>query len=73
MVAKECHCVYDCGKGESTDGTHWKVTHDFWKGTKLDAVIEPWCVEGKCTDVFAAQIVCDGICSPKPARSDCRC
>jgi hypothetical protein len=73
VVAKECGCVYTCGRGESTDGTHWRVTHDFWKDTTLDAVVEPWCVDGKCTDAFAAVIVCSGICAPKPADPNCHC
>jgi hypothetical protein len=73
VVAKECGCVYDCGKGESTDGKAWRVTHACWKDIVLDAVIEPWCVDGKCTDVFAAQIMCDGICAGKPADPTCTC
>ncbi len=73
VVAKECGCVYDCGTGTSTDGKTWHVRHAFWKDTELTAVVEPWCVGGACTDAFAAQIVCDGICAPKPARTDCTC
>ena len=70
VVAKECGCVYSCGSGvEASD--HWNVTHSNWKPTTLHARIEPWCVAGRCTDVFAAEIVCAGICAPKPADATC--
>src|SRR5207248_1086536 len=72
VVAKACGCVYACGVGVR-DGDHWNVTHAFWKGSTLRARIEPWCVGGACTDVFAADIVCDGICIPKRAETSCPC
>jgi len=71
VVAKDCRCVYSCGTGER-HGDRRAVHHSFWKDTELQAVVEPWCVEGKCTDVFAATIVCDAICAPKPADPTCR-
>jgi hypothetical protein len=70
VVAKDCGCVYDCGTG-ARDGDHWTVTHAVWKGSTLTARIEPWCQQGACTDVFAAEIVCDGICMAKPADPTC--
>jgi len=70
VVAKDCGCVYTCGGGERT-GDHWIVRHSFWNDAPLNAVVEPWCVAGKCTDAFAAEIVCGVICAPKPADSTC--
>lgn len=35
------------------------------------ARIEPWCGGGRCTDVFSAETVCTGICTPKPADATC--
>ena len=70
VVAKECGCVYTCGVGTRM-GDHWMVTHAFWKDTQLKAKIEQWCVDRSCTDVFAAEIVCGGICAPKPAETSC--
>jgi len=70
VVAKECGCVYACGRGVR-DGDHWKVTHSFWKGTVLRAVIQRWCVHGQCTEVFAAEILCAQICAPRPADPSC--
>lgn len=71
VVAKACGCVYACAKGISTDGKRWTVTSAVWKGRPLAATIEPWCVGGVCTDAFAAELVCDGICAPKPADATC--
>jgi len=65
VVAKPCGCVYSCGLGRR-DGDHWVVTHEHWK-EPLTAVVDKWCVDGNCREVFAAQIVCDGVCPPKPA------
>ena len=70
VVAKDCGCVYTCGVGERT-GDRWIVRHSFWNDAPLKAVVEPWCVAGKCTDAFAAEIVCGVICAPKPADSTC--
>jgi hypothetical protein len=71
VVAKACGCVYACGSGEHT-GDHWTVTHAFWRDTPLRATLQPWCVDGTCTDVFAAEIVCGGICAPRPADPTCQ-
>ena len=70
VVAKTCGCVYACGVGERK-GDRYVVRHAFWKDAELSAVVEPWCVDGACTDVFAAEIDCDGICNPKPADASC--
>jgi hypothetical protein len=70
VVAKECHCVYTCGVGEAR-GDHWMVRHAFWKDSELEARTEQWCVGDTCTEAFAAKIVCDAICAPKPADATC--
>jgi hypothetical protein len=70
VVAKECGCVYTCGTG-TRDGDHWTVTHSFWKDMPLKAKVERWCVDEACTEAFAAEIVCSGICAPKPADPTC--
>lgn len=71
VVAADCGCVYSCGAGTETSAGKWSVVHPFWAPTALDAKIAPWCVGGDCTDAFHAQIVCSGICSPKPADHTC--
>ena len=70
VVAKECGCVYSCGTGIK-DGDFWKVTHPFWRNTELTAKVEKWCAGVACTEAFHAEIVCDGICMPKPADTTC--
>ncbi len=70
VIAKECGCTYSCGAGVR-DGTGWRVTHSFWKGNDLKAAVERYCVGGACTEVFSAEIVCDGICPPKAADPTC--
>jgi hypothetical protein len=70
VVAKECGCVYSCGVG-TRDGDIWKVKHAFWGDTELTAKIDKWCAGNACTEAFHADIVCDGICLPKPADSTC--
>jgi hypothetical protein len=71
VVAAECGCVYTCGSGEETSPGKWKVTHQYWAPSILDAKVSPWCVAGDCTDAFRAQIVCDVVCAPKPADHTC--
>ena len=70
IVAKECGCVYACAIGRK-DGDTWKVKHAFWGDTELVATIDRWCVGDACTEAFHAEIVCDGICMPKPADPTC--
>ena len=70
VVAKECGCVYSCGVG-TKDGDTWKVKHPFWRDSVLTAKIDKWCAGNACTEAFHAEIVCDGICMPKPADSTC--
>jgi hypothetical protein len=68
VVAAECGCVYDCGVGtQAADGT-WRVRHAFWGELVLTAVVKPWCVAGQCTPAFHAEIICSGICAPRPAK-----
>jgi hypothetical protein len=69
VVAKECDCVYSCGVGEQR-GDHWLVRRAYWKDAGK-AQIESWCSHGECTDAFAAEIICDGICMPKAADPTC--
>lgn len=70
VVAKECGCVYSCAAG-TKDGDTWKVKHPFWGTTELTAKVDKWCAGNACTEAFHAEIVCDGICMPKPADSTC--
>lgn len=71
VVADECGCVYTCGVGTETSPGVWSVEHPFWAPTKLKAKIAPWCVSGDCTEAFHVEIVCGGICTPKPADRGC--
>jgi len=71
VVAAACGCVYTCGVGTETSPGSWSVDHPFWAPSKIKATIAPWCVSGDCTDAFHGEIVCDGICAPKPADHGC--
>lgn len=71
-MARACGCVYPCGAGTLREDGKWDVTHEGWKGSTLVAAVTPWCVDGSCTDVFDAEIVCGLICAPKPADPTCR-
>jgi hypothetical protein len=71
VVSDDCKCTYSCGTGTETSPGKWSVSHPFWGQHPLDAKIAPWCVAGDCTDAFHAQIVCDGVCAPKPADHTC--
>jgi hypothetical protein len=73
VVAAECGCTYDCGDGVETTPGMYEVTHPVWAPSTVRARIKPWCVAGDCTDAFFGEIVCSGICTPKPARHDCAC
>ena len=73
VVARECGCVYDCGLGSPNGDGSYSVRHEFWGDTPLRAKIAEWCVDGQCATVFDAEIVCDGICAPKPADASCTC
>jgi hypothetical protein len=71
VVAFDCGCVYGCGLGQpNADGSYAVTYGPMWKDP-VRAVVKPWCVDGKCTDAFAGEIVCDGICLPKPADATC--
>jgi hypothetical protein len=70
VVAKACGCTYSCGVGVR-DGDHWTVRHKFWTNAPLRAQVTSWCVSDQCTDAFDVQIVCDGICAPRPADPTC--
>ncbi len=71
VVAAGCGCVYTCGVGVETKPGVYAVRHPFWKDTPLVATVKPWCVAGTCTDAFHGEIVCSGICAPKPADATC--
>jgi hypothetical protein len=71
VVAAECGCVYSCGVGDPGDGGKFTVHHPFWGMTPLTAHVDRWCVGDACTDALFADIVCDGICTPKPADATC--
>ncbi len=73
VVARACGCVYDCGLGTPNGDGSYSVRHAFWGDTPLRATVAEWCVDGKCATVFDAEIVCDGICAPKPADPSCTC
>ena len=73
VVAAECGCTYDCGDGVEIAPGAYEVTHAVWAPSTVRARIKPWCVAGDCTDAFFGEIVCSGICTPKPARQDCAC
>ena len=69
VVAAECGCVYSCALGTAV-GDRWAVTHPFWT-TPITATVRPYCVDGQCTDAFHGEIVCSGICAPRPADPTC--
>lgn len=71
VVAPECGCVYSCGVGWPVGEGEYKVRHSFWGKTPLNARVDEWCVDKKCTKAFFVQIVCDGICPRRPADSTC--
>ena len=71
VVSVECGCVYDCGVGGPPDASGVvTVNHAFWS-EPITARIQQWCVDGECTEAFAADLVCGGICPPKPADPTC--
>jgi len=71
VVAASCGCVYSCGVGTEVSPGEWSVDHPFWAPNRIKAKIAPWCVSGDCTDAFHGEIVCSGICPPKPAVHGC--
>ena len=72
VVSQECGCVYKCGVGVQVgNGSTWNVSHGFWPGMAITARVAEWCVAGSCTDAFAAELICAGICAPKPADATC--
>jgi hypothetical protein len=72
VVAAECGCVYGCGLGTETEAGRWSVAHEAWAPHPVVARVDRWCVDGQCTEAFFGEIVCGGICSPKPAEAGCR-
>jgi hypothetical protein len=73
VVAEACGCVYSCGVGWPAEGAAgtWTVRHAFWGETPLKASVGEWCVDRQCTQVFKGEIVCGGICPPRPADPTC--
>jgi len=70
VVAKKCGCTYDCMLGQSWDKERtWRID---WHGTVIIGVMEYFCVNGKCTHVFAVDLPCDVICPPTAANPNCR-
>lgn len=72
VVAAECGCVYSCGLGTEASPGRWSVAHEHWAPHPVGARVDRWCVDGQCTDAFLGEIVCSGICPPKPADPHCR-
>ncbi len=71
VVSVECGCVYDCGVGGPPDASGvLSVNHAFWS-EPITARVQQWCVDGECTEAFAAELVCGIICAPKPADPTC--
>ncbi|MFO0546918.1 MAG: hypothetical protein U0271_00955 [Polyangiaceae bacterium] len=70
VVAAECGCVYTCGVGHEDSPGRYSVEHPFWR-EPLQAKVDQWCSDGECTRAFFADIVCDGICGPRPADATC--
>lgn len=70
VVAAECGCVYECGAGELQPDGRYHVSHSFWSGG-MTARVDEWCADGQCTTAFFGEIVCDGICAPRPADPTC--
>jgi hypothetical protein len=71
VVAGACGCVYDCATGVPAGSDFWTVRHPFWGDKPLRARVDRWCAGSECTEAFMAEIVCDGICAPKPADATC--
>lgn len=69
VVAADCGCVYTCGVGTRA-GDGWTVTHGFWT-EPLRARLDRWCVDGQCSEAWFGEIVCSGICVPRPADATC--
>jgi hypothetical protein len=72
VVAAECGCVYSCGLGSEEAPGRWRVVHEHWAPEPIAARVDRWCVEGQCTEAFFGEIVCSGICPPRPAEPNCR-
>lgn len=72
VVAAECGCVYSCGLGTEDAPGRWSVAHEHWAPDPIVARVDRWCAEGQCTEAFFGEIVCGGICSPRPAEPNCR-
>jgi hypothetical protein len=72
VVAKDCGCVYTCAEGHETTPGVYSVRHSRWNDKALTARVDRFCADGQCTDAFFADIVCDGICTPRPADATCR-
>jgi hypothetical protein len=72
VVAFDCGCVYGCGRGQPNADGSYAVTYSPKWSDPVRAVVKPWCVDGRCTDAFAGEIGCDGVCLPKPADPTCR-
>jgi hypothetical protein len=71
VVSKECGCVYPCALGTpSTREGGYQVRAALWE-TALEGRVELWCAEGQCTPAFHVELVCDGICAPRPADTTC--
>ena len=70
VVSVGCGCVYGCGPGAPDAGGRFIVEHDFWS-SPLTARVQRWCVDGECTEAFAAELVCAGICTPRAADATC--
>ena len=71
VVAPLCGCVYSCGSGVEVAPGRWSVMQQTWGKTPVNAKIASWCVGGQCTDAFHGEIVCDGVCAPRPADPTC--
>ena len=73
VVSKQCGCTYTCGLGTRA-GDRWNVHHAFWQDAELHATIIAWpSTTGGTTEAFDVDIVCDGICMPKPVDPKCEC
>lgn len=71
LVAADCGCVWGCAIGTPTAGGGYLVQEPRIAPDGVKAVIQPWCVQGECTDAFHGEIICSGICAPKPADASC--
>ncbi len=72
VVAAECGCVYSCGLGVEETPGRWSVAHAHWGALPVQARVDRWCVGGRCTEAFFGEIVCGGICAPRPAEPHCQ-